>query len=206
VTAEQRRPYSNPLCRPLCAICRATRPEVPTTLTIPEFIERFIPYVVQAVRRDPLVRFCDREEVTQDVLIELFRQLRQQTPHETLLGCLNRIVRAVCANYYRRSERVARNQGRTMSEILDGLSRSADSPGEHEVDFWDHFRAVLCRLPKRMQFVVGAVWIDGCTQKEVAAALRITAPCVTRLLNRAREILAPVLCPDVEKFPENRAN
>ena len=203
-----RRPYSysNPRCRPVCETCPATRREFLPDPTVAELFEQLVPRVEQAVRYDRLVRFTDRTEVVQDVLIELFRQLRQKTPSGTLLGGLSRIVRAVSAERYRRSDRLVRNQGEPMSEVLDTLARCDSSPGEREVDYRDHVRALLSRLPKRLEIVARAVWIEGRSQKEVAAALQIKAPSVTRLLNRAREFLAPLLYPESAKGFEHRAD
>jgi RNA polymerase sigma-70 factor, ECF subfamily len=139
----------------------------------------------------------EAEEVTQETLIRLYRQLSRDRPPK----CLRPWLYRVCLNLCRDRQRALKRR-----PVMLGLDEMADSlrasdPAEALVDsaLRGAVQAALADLPDRQRRVFALCHFAGLSVKEIAAALRCAPATVRVHLSRATLRLREALTKEMGK-------
>ncbi len=131
----------------------------------------------------------DAEDLTQDIFIRLYQNLRSYRGDAPIISWALRLSRNLCIDHYRRSRR-ERGWTSLTEVLLDTLPAPGDPQAEAERR--QHLEAVyesLADLPEDLSEVVLLCDLQGCSLDEVAAYLAIPMGTLKSRLHRGRERL-----------------
>jgi len=132
----------------------------------------------------------DAEDVTQEIFLRLYQNLRLYRGDVPLAGWALRLSRNVCIDCYRRSRRERRAVA-LSDELMAGLA--ADDDPQADAAKRQQLRAVyrsLEEMPEELAEVVLLRDLQGWSLEETAAALEVPIGTVKSRLHRARLLLA----------------
>jgi len=151
--------------------------------------------------------YADAEDVTQDVLLSVVRNLSGFRGKADLKTWLHRVT-VNAALVHRR--RAARRQTRTTSDYLDQLRpwtpsgrRSESTPHEIAVRRETHqlIEAAISRLPEIYRDVFVLSDVEGLPNLEIGALLNLSLAAVKSRLHRGRSLMRLALAPYLEEVP-----
>lgn len=130
------------------------------------------------------------EDAVQDVFVKLLEKLDQLAEPDDLGGWIYRVTANTCMTRLKREGSV---WGRVRQALMAGeSSRGAGDTPERKVELRQGARAALqalARLPARERVVFSMRYMDGLSQRDIAAAVSLSEGYVSKLLDRARHRL-----------------
>jgi RNA polymerase sigma-70 factor (ECF subfamily) len=191
--------------------------EEPTTLTpnagpagdgtppTPELVFReYAPRIYNLARR-MLGGDSDAEDVTQDVLVQVVRNLDRFRGDSALATWLHRItVNAALAHRQkrtRREEHQVHEPPEYVEEERAGARRWSISPEEHALNRETHrlIEEAMARLPVAYRDVFVLADVEGLPKAEIAELLGLSVSAVKNRLHRARLLMRKALAPHFEE-------
>ena len=158
----------------------------------PAGIKEFFTAASKIVFRRALVQVrhtADAEDVTQEVMIKMLRQL-DSLPDEgvRIAGWLHRVTRNAAVDRFRRRSPLDRAGDGTLADVP---APAATEPAElaERAEMSEFLLRLLRRLPSRQREVFDLVELQGMAIMEVASELRIRASSVRGSLLKARRRL-----------------
>lgn len=133
---------------------------------------------------------ADAEDLTQEIFLRLYQNLRLYRGDVPLAGWAMRLSRNLCIDHYRRARRESRSTA-LSEELLERLPASDDPQAEAQKR--QQLRAVyrgLEEMPEEMAEVVVLRDLQGWSLEEVAVFLEVPIGTVKSRLYRARLELA----------------
>ncbi|MFH0827066.1 MAG: RNA polymerase sigma factor [Candidatus Omnitrophota bacterium] len=132
---------------------------------------------------------ADAEEVTQDVFMKIYRNLKRFEFRSSFRTWVYRIAMNTAINQYRRSRR--EEGGRVDYESVAGELASEHSTVEDliEKDNEDRLKVLLERLNPKQKACLVLRELQGFSYAEIAATLKIPVNTVRTRLKRARQAL-----------------
>jgi RNA polymerase sigma-70 factor (ECF subfamily) len=187
----------------------ARGPSSPAPLSAEQIYYDYAPRVYNVARR-MVHSHNDAEDVTQDVLLAVVRNLPAFRGEAALPTWLHRVtVNAALAHRRRRS---ARDAGRVRDPLNEVLERTnGQAPGRHWLEGPEaellarEARALIERavagLPAAYRQVFLLADVEGLPNQDVGDALRLSLPAVKSRLHRARRLLRRALAPHFADAP-----
>lgn len=133
--------------------------------------------------------FGEAEDLTQDVFLKLFSQLRQYRGDVPLLAWALRLSRNLCIDHYRHHR--TRLKSETVSDEVLRFRASGEDPARR-AEGRDELRRVdraLATLPEALAEVIVLRDLQQLSYEEVAAVVEVPVGTVKSRLNRARREL-----------------
>ena len=133
----------------------------------------------------------DAEDLTQEIFLRLYQNLRLYRGDVPLAAWALRLSRNLCIDYYRRARRERRALN-VSDEVLAGLPAGGEDP-QAEAQRRQQLRAVyrgLEEMPEDLAEVVLLRDLQGWSLEETAACLEVPVGTVKSRLHRARLDLA----------------
>ncbi len=161
--------------------------------------EQYQPFIRGCVRRFIKERTAV-EDLSQEVLLRLYRSRGRYQPTAPLRAFLQRIIRNLCVNhmrYTRRRPACSLNDiGRDGITISESIPDDHSSSPAHEADRNERaltIRAAIDRLPGNQRVALVLSSLHGLGNLEVAESIGLSNAAVKSLLWRGRENLARYL-------------
>ena len=140
---------------------------------------------LSAILRDPE----EAEDCAQDAFVQAFKAWKRWRPEAPAEAWVHRIAVNRAISYRRRSKL------RTVGEVLRRLGRPAPPPDPAEVVTRPDLLKALRALPPRLAAAIVLRHYHGYTNREIAAALRVSERTVGARLRQAAQRLRDVLEP-----------
>ncbi len=148
------------------------------------FYDRTFRHVWAVLRREGVVRRCERLELAQDVYLVAHRKLADRDPKVHELAWMGTIAGFI-ARRHRSLGRTRHEQPADQPDLVEEPVSSVPDP--EDVATWrDLYAEVVSGLSDERREVFEMAELDGCTDEEIAQALRLKPGTVKSRLRTAR--------------------
>jgi RNA polymerase sigma-70 factor (ECF subfamily) len=135
---------------------------------------------------------ADAEEVTQDVFMKVYHNLKSFQFHSTFKTWLYRVTVNTAINYYRKSKKERKDRV-DYDSVVDSLAAERSTVEEViQSDNETRLQALLKILNPKYKACLVLREIEGLSYQEIAATLKIPINTVRSRLKRARQALLGV--------------
>jgi len=162
---------------------------------------------VYAFAYSKLHNFEDAEDVTQEVFLNAYKNLRRLRRWDSFLGWLYSITSNLCKNLIRSRSRHPDNESMEEQalEKLNFLSLSSYREKLAQESLSDTIGEAMDSLPETYQLVLTLHYMSGMSNKEIARFLGTSVAAVKQRMNRARfQLKEEILNMMSKTFDENR--
>lgn len=135
------------------------------------------------------------EDLTQDVFLRVFTDLKELRDPEKLLPWLRAVARNACRMWRRRQPAIP-----VPLEVIAGHEDQASASWQKRVELWGIVSSMLAQLSPRSREALVLRYLAGCSEGEIAAALGLKPATVKSRLHEARMQARRTLLPVVNEL------